>query len=94
MADTDHLADQPILLEEDHLRPPPLHPRQEALVLEGDHPVGRVTAEHVHMIRILASNFLAEKIGFLSFKNVGFSFYSIGIAGFSWNYIIIVEKSF
>ena len=63
----DHLADQPILLEEDHLCPPALHPLEETLILERHHHVVGILAECVHVICILVNNFLGDEIVFFVF---------------------------
>jgi hypothetical protein len=76
--DAGNRADQPVLLEEHQLCPLALHPLEEALILEGDHPVVRVTEEHVHIISILARDLLGQEICFLCFQNIRFSFYPIG----------------
>ena len=76
-------TDQPVLLEEHQLCPLALHPFQEALVLESDHPIVRVTGEHVHIISILARDLLGEEIIFLCFQNILFSSNPIGSAGLS-----------
>ena len=82
--DADDLTDQCVLLLEEHqLCPLALHPLEEALILEGDHPVAWVTEEHVHIISILARDLLGQEIVFLCFQNIIFSFYPIGSTVFS-----------